>query len=328
MVSMSRETADEIDLAAAEWAARVDRGLTVDEEQALDAWLTGDPRRAGAYGKVHGISLYTRRVKALGVSYEPAKFRPSGVSLSRRGVLLAGGGALAAGVAGVAMIQLGMIERGQRYSTRLGEVNVTPLADGSVMTLNTASRVLVNFSGEARTVHLLEGEALFDVAKDVTRPFVVEAGETSVRAVGTSFSVRRLASTPVRVLVREGVVEVSRRAMAASAPVRIAANTRAIAPVRGEAIAAIAVAAPEVGRELAWREGRIAFEGETLLEAAEQFTRYSSTRIVIDDPSVAAEEITGLFQANDPVGFAQSVAISFDLGVEISTGEVRLHRRL
>jgi transmembrane sensor len=82
----------------------------------------------------------------------------------------------------------------------------------------------------------------------------------------------------------------------------------------------------DVERALAWREGRIAFEGETLAQAVVELQRYSDTRIVIDDPSVANEEITGLFQANNAVGFAQTVATSFGLHAEVSEKQVRLYR--
>ena len=314
---------------AADWAARIDRGLSPDEDQALDAWLAGDPRRVGAYGKVQAMAVHTERARALAPNFDPEKFkgRTASPAVSRRSLLMAGGGAIAASVAGVAAVGLGLVGRGQSYNTRLGEVKVTPLADGSVMTLNTASRVVVNFSDTQRSIRLLEGEALFDVARDASRPFLVEAGETQVRAVGTSFTVRHLGDAPVEVLVREGVVEVNRPARSAMRPVRVAANTRAVASSSSATPVAAAPVAPAViRRELAWREGRIAFQGETLGQAAAQFSRYSETRIAIDDPAIAAEEITGLFQANDPVGFAQAVASSFGLRAEVGAGEVRLSR--
>jgi transmembrane sensor len=330
--AVSSQTAQEIDLDAADWAARVDRGLSPDEELGLDAWLAGDPRRVGAYGRVRAISLHTERARALGPNFNRASFgQPSAfLSPSRRLLLLAGaGGAVAAGIAGVAVVGLGLNGRGAHYATRLGEVNVVPLADGSVMTLNTASIAEVLFTEARRTVRLIQGEALFDVAKDASRPFVVEAGETLVRAIGTSFTVSRFANAPVQVLVREGVVELSPRAAPASVPpMQVEANTRAVAPaVHGAAMTATTVAPSEIGRLLAWREGRIAFEGETLAQAVQQFARYSETHIIIDDTAIASEQITGLFQANDPVGFAQAIASSFDLHAEVGAGEVRLRRR-
>ena len=79
-------------------------------------------------------------------------------------------------------------------------------------------------------------------------------------------------------------------------------------------------------RTTAWLEGRIAFEGETLREAANEFSRYSDVDIVIDDPSIANEKITGLYQTVNPVGFARSMAVIFELKTDISEKQIRLYR--
>jgi len=127
-------------------------------------------------------------------------------------------------------------------------------------------------------------------------------------------------------LVREGVVEVFKPASDA-APVRVSANTMAEASsVQGEAIAARPLPPAQLQRQLAWQTGQIAFEGETLAQAAAEFARYSDTKIVIDDPALAREEITGLFKTTDPVGFAKKTAISLNLHASIGEGEVRLSR--
>jgi transmembrane sensor len=325
-----RQTSQEIDDEAAAWAARVDRGpLSVDDERALAAWLDGDIRRVGAYARTYGLSLHTERARALGADFDPQQFeappratRPP----TRRGLLWLCGGAVAASAAG--LTALGVLRTGwTRFNTRKGEMRVVPLEDGSVMTLNTASEVAVRFTRERRELRLTQGEVLFDVAKDPARPFVVAAADTSVRAVGTSFTVRRLGERPVQVLVREGVVEVRQRSEPATKAVRIAANNRLVARNTGTAGAEVSAVPPkEMSRELSWREGRIAFQGETLSQAAEEFSRYSSTRIVIDDPALAREGIAGLFQANDPVGFAQAVAASLDVKVQVGPDQVRLYR--
>jgi transmembrane sensor len=213
-----------------------------------------------------------------------------------------------------------------RFSTGKGETKVVALKDGSVVTLNTASEIRVTYSDTLRGVELVQGEALFDVAKNKSRPFVVMAGDTHVRAVGTSFTVRRLEAAPVQVLVREGTVDVF-KPETGTAPVRISANSMAEAPLAREAeIAARAVLPAQLHRQLAWQTGQIAFEGETLAQAAAEFARYSDTRIVIDDPVLAREEIAGLFKATDPVGFAQTIALSLNAHARIGEGEVRLAR--
>jgi transmembrane sensor len=86
------------------------------------------------------------------------------------------------------------------------------------------------------------------------------------------------------------------------------------------------VAPAEVHRELAWEDGQLAFEGQSLSQAAAEFDRYSDTKIVIDDPALATEEIAGLFRATDPVGFAQTVALSLKARVIIRENEVHLTR--
>ncbi len=338
------ETAKEIDAAAAEWAARLDRGVLSPEDEArLDAWLAADARRVGAFAKARAVALYSERARALGPQFDPRAFKATGprakgkggakgtvFSPARRWMLW---GTAAAGIGGAVLGGYGLATAGETYVTRRGEMKVVPLADGSVVNLNTDSRMRVLYSAARRAIHLDRGEALFDVAKDASRPFVVYAGDTQVKAVGTSFSVLRLADTPVQITVREGVVEIDRGHLGTAqiAPVRLSANMRAMAPIDSglaapAPIRAVAVAPVEVERSVAWREGRIAFEGETLAEAVKDFQRYSDTRIVIDDPSIAREEVTGLFQANDPVGFAQAVATGFGWHAEVGENQVRLSR--
>jgi transmembrane sensor len=101
---------------------------------------------------------------------------------------------------------------------------------------------------------------------------------------------------------------------------------RAISGESAISVEAAALPANEVGRELAWREGRLSFEGETLQQAASEFARWSDTRIVIVDARLAAEPVTGLFQANDPVGFAQAVSVAFNARATVGEGQVTLSR--
>ena len=133
-----------------------------------------------------------------------------------------------------------------------------------------------------------------------------------------------MADEPIKVLVREGVVEVRQPAL--PAPIRLTANMLTELSVSpGSALPQPQIVdADELNRDLAWRDGRIAFEAETLAEAAAVFARYSDIRIVIDDPAVSSKKITGLFTANDPISFAKAAAGSLGLAVEVRPGEVRI----
>ena len=311
----SKEVYDE----AACWAAKIDAGSLSPEERAtLDVWLAADTRHYGALAQASALLVPAQKPASMRM-VEPV--RPP-----RRSFVL--GGSIAAGLAlaAGAATYVARIWGEGRYRTQIGEMRVIPLNDGSVVTLNTNSEIVVRYSQTQRNIELLQGEALFDVAKNKQRPFIVQTGTTQVRAVGTSFSVKALPDQPVQVLVREGVVEVRRRDVPVAPTVMVASNGRAIAPVDAP-IVANPVETAEVGRELAWRVGRIAFHGEPLGEAAAEFSRYSAVRIQIDDPQVANEKVIGLFVSTDPVGFANAVAVSFDLRAEINGERIRLSRK-
>jgi len=327
---MAAKTAHQIDAEAADWAARLDRGpLSAEDEAALQGWLDGDARALGAFSRMRALALASERARALGPDFDPALFESAATSdsknIPRRRLMQAGGAIAAAALIGAGGAWQFLRYRG-RFVTGKGETKVVALQDGSVVTLNTASEIQVSYSGAVRAVELVHGEALFDVAKNKARPFVVTAGDTNVRVVGTSFSVRRIDAAPIQVLVREGVVEVFKPAQGAK-PVRISANSMAVAQADDvSTIAAMPVPAAQVHRQMAWQSGQIAFEGETLAQAAEEFSRYSDTRIVIEDSGLAREEIAGLFKATDPVGFARTIAISLNAHAKIEEGEVRITR--
>ena len=324
-----RETSTRIDDAAARWAARVDRApLSTEEQLELDQWLSSDSRHLGAFAKAQAISVHFERGRALGSHFDPAHFAEGdpGIRIPRRRVLVLGTVGAAAAIAGTAIVRaISTHDEERTFETQIGETRTVPLEDGSVITLNTSSRVAVSYTHYRRTVRLLGGEGLFDVGKDPLRPFVVDAGAAAVRAVGTSFAVLLLPEMPMTLVVREGVVELDPDADSPRSAIRVPANMRVIVP--GEApIRTMAISPSDIDRELSWREGRIAFQGDSLGAAARQFARYSDISIVFSDPSIAQERITGLFVANDPVEFSKAVALSLRLHVRISDNRVELSR--
>lgn len=247
----------------------------------------------------------------------------SGAAAMSRRRFLWGGGAIAASLA-LAVAGWSIYHRGELYRTALGQTQVVTLADGSVITLNTDTRLWVRFSDAERLIELDHGEALFDVAHNKLRPFIVSADGASVRAVGTSFTVKKLADQPLAVMVAQGTVELTKVSM--TSPVRVSANNVVTVSEKSVAPKPTKISREEVDRAIAWRAGRIAFEGESLSEASAEFARYSDIKIIIDDPSVGRQEITGLFASNDPVSFARAAAMSLGLKAEVGNGEVHLTR--
>jgi transmembrane sensor len=298
-----------IDDAAAEWAARADAGvLGPNDAKALEDWLASDPRHLGAYARASAVLSHFDKARALGPDFEVEEAPPR---FSRRTAFSVMAATLAVTV-GAGTIAHRMIFR--RYSTKLGEMRRVALPDGSTVTLNTASEVVVDFTGDRRNVRLAKGEALFDVAAGGA-PFVVESGGVRLRSGKASFNVRQREGAQVEVLVCQGSVDLA----GAKLPKATLAFARPSAPASIKM-----VDGDDVSRKLAWREGMVAFHGETLAEAAAEFARYGDQRIIIDDPEVARRTVVGLFVASDPQGFANAVATSFGLQAHATADGVRL----
>lgn len=306
---------DDIHLLAAMWAARMDRGVLSELDQILlDNWLIDNSRRLGALARAQA-NLVPRTVIDEPSSETPEAGSARYPQAFARRRLLQAGGALAALAAGLATFALLPEKELQTFRTNPGEVHMLPLEDGSVITLNTDSAISIDFSSDQRTIHLLHGEALFDVAKDPNRPFKVLAGTANVTAIGTSFTVRRMAdrrdSPVVKVEVQSGIVEMAAPTGEKQSQ-RIGANMRATTGLNGE-IVAQPISIEELNRDLAWREGKIAFSGTSLREAVTEFNRYNPLKLEIHDETIAGRTMTGLFSATNPKGFATAVAIGLEV---------------
>ncbi|MBO9560425.1 MAG: FecR domain-containing protein [Caulobacter sp.] len=298
---IERESAADIEARAVRWVVRADQGLLTAAERAeLDAWLAGDPRRAGAHARAEAAWVMLDRAKALsGPSPSPARG-----GMVRRGLLAGLGAAVAACAAIVVVPRL----LSARYGTAVGEIRRVPLSDGSLAAINTDTVLDVAMRPRLRQVKLDKGEAWFQVAKDPQRPFVVESGPVRVRAVGTAFSVRRR-DGGCEVLVTEGVVEAWSQEVGA-APRRVRAGERIF--VSDEVGPASPAAAPiDITRSLAWREGQIVLDGEAFAAAAAEFNRYNARKIVIADETMGEEKLVGWFRTNEPESFARAAASSF-----------------
>ena len=314
---------------AARWAVKAASGaLTPAEERELNQWLEADPRHRGAYVRARAQWVDLDRLAAL---HGPAVALDEPVQMSRRYWIAASVAAVA--VMGGGVSWLAMRDEQQRLVTGIGEVRRIPLADGSIVLLNTDSEVRVRLGTATRDIELSRGEALFEVAHDKTRPFIVRANDTAVRAVGTAFAVR-LQATQVDVTVTEGVVELSdatskataaptTRSAPASRPQRVSANQRAvILPASAPAVSPIPP--PQVSRQLAWREGMVSFDGETLQMAASEINRHNRRQIVVADALLAQRPLIGVFRATDVEGFAQAAAATLKARAVIAEDVIRL----
>jgi transmembrane sensor len=213
----------------------------------------------------------------------------------------------------------------QEYSTDFGGVERIRLEDGSIVHLNTNSVMRVRLRADYRQVVLDRGEALFKVAHDKSRPFDVQAAGTTVRAVGTEFSVRLRESKEVgggqdgvEVLVKEGRVAIDPPKEKPDQPAALPPSISTLSA--GEAVVITAkrlhvekVADTDVSKKLGWTEGRLWFERQRLADVVAEFNRYNRRQMVIADPSIADLRIGGGFEATDPDSFM--AALEKTLGV-------------
>jgi transmembrane sensor len=237
--------------------------------------------------------------------------------------------ALAACVVFIAVVAaaIGWFYHGVTYATGLGEQRTIRLSDSSVIDLNARSRIRVHFTRGERTVELIEGQALFHVAKDSQRPFVVHSDGTAVRAVGTQFDVYRK-RTGVVVTVLEGRVSVT----SAEADAKSASALTPAVLSAGEQLTVTPVAPSkprlaDVSAATAWVQRRFVFEDTPLSDVAEEFNRYSPRQLIIEDPELAERTISGIYSSADPASLIGFLRAQPELQVTETGHEIRVTRR-
>lgn len=210
-----------------------------------------------------------------------------------------------------ATVMLLLRPSGSTLATDIGRQEVAALEDGTRVTLNTDTELSVTFSRSERVVHFSRGEALFDVAHDTDRPFLVKVGDRTVRAVGTSFVIR---SDPTRqsVTLLQGRVAVSQNDGRGGREVMLVPGQRLT--VQNQAVAKIDW--PQIASIMAWRDGRLVLASTPLAEAIAEMNRYTRTPVVLEDPGAASKHITGTFRVAKSEDFARSVAAIYQLRVE------------
>jgi transmembrane sensor len=233
------------------------------------------------------------------------------------------------------------------YATALGEQRSIEFTDGSSVELNSRSRIRVQYSKQERDVELMEGQALFHVAHDTGRPFIVAVGATRVRAVGTQFDVYKKSSATV-VSVVEGRVAVyaterNAAAVPRSPPASPPSEEEPVAPgvtpetgssfllAAGEQLtvtsgSAQKTASPDISGATAWTRAEIVFDSATLSEVAEEFNRYNERQLIIEDPDLLDFHISGTFSSADPESLIRFLRQRPGVQVTETGGQIRVSR--
>ncbi|HEY5759792.1 MAG TPA: FecR domain-containing protein [Steroidobacter sp.] len=186
---------------------------------------------------------------------------------------------------------------GDVIESKQAERRQVMLEDGTVVQLEPETRLRVKYEEKERRVELEHGRALFRVAKNPQRPFLVSADQTSVRAVGTAFGVES-GSRGVVVTVAEGKVAVtdSPKARSSGEEIFLVAGQQVTVPDSG---AVAPVRAVDTTRALAWAQGQLVFENDTLADVVQEFNRYNRMQLSITDAELAARKVSGVFEATD-----------------------------
>jgi transmembrane sensor len=332
--------------AATIWRMRRDApGWSADDEATFQDWLARDELHRRAFertGKVWDLvdsqaatpDVMVIRRDALHRAQRTARSRMArwhrgGVDLSRRGALAAAAGVLA--VAGVAAWPL--LHPGEVYQTGLNERRVVTLQDGSRLSLDAMTKVTVRYTDEARRLTLEKGQARFDVAHDVARPFSVRARDRTVVATGTAFNID-VFGDKARVTLIEGRVIVM-PAKDDVGPLPKPGSThlppRAVELRAGQQLVAVldtptqVVSNVDLQQATAWQQGKLMFDREPLAEAVARMNRYSERKIVIGDPGAGAVEVSGAFDAGDTRGFLEAVTTYLPITATAGQGGVTLH---
>lgn len=281
---------------AARWFVRLQEPtISADEQQRFDAWLSEHPQHRDEFQLLQGLwsaadLLPAPRLKAL---CETPPSRRKRQPLVRYAV---------AASALVVALGLGLFSGlnhpdgySAEFATTLGERKHVALPDGSVIDLNSRSRLLVRYEKDRRVIELTEGEAMFSVEHDTARPFVVEAGSGKVTVTGTRFDVRRDV-TQTRVAVEQGTVKVQGRNAPDNQFISLTAGLGTHVDAQGVVAAAYTVNPAEL---TAWRSGKLVFNNASLSEVVEEVSRYRDKPLTVANPSVASLRLTSVFKSDN-----------------------------
>jgi transmembrane sensor len=292
------------------WAAKLDGStLSASDRAELDAWLAAAPQHRAMLSQYCQFSAdLEQRLPALVIS-GAVKLPAEAVERPRRSWRLAwaGLGLAAAAAVAIAVWPTRPMQQTESVATSVAQRKTLELSDGSRVELNARTSLLVELGAKERHVRMADGEAFFTVAKDPSRPFIIDTPAGSVRVTGTVFNVHADTAAELKVTVVEGSVRVQPGVSAggpSSEPAQLRAHDELTA-VAGHTVVH-QLSTSDLENALAWREGYIVFEGTPLRDALARLSRYHG-RTITADPAIADQPIGGRFRLDDLDVFLQSI---------------------
>ena len=315
---------DPIAAQAAEWFVRLHgEAASGDDWAAFEAWLQASPAHARAYERLERVWMELDEDRdALAEALRPPA-RPS-ARARPRWAWPAAAAALAASLAVAMGLTLTMRPAAAPaiYETRPGQLMEVALADGTRVRLNAATRLSVVMERHARRVEMADGEAVFDVAHDPARPFLIEVGDRQVKVVGTEFDLRHRDGR-MEVTVRRGVVEVRPAGAAAARPARVTVGQQ-YAHRDGDPGATVAPA--DVADAFDWTQGQLIYRDRPLSEVAADISRRFGVDVRPADPQTAAMRFTGVLVTDSAPQVLKRLQAFTGVTAETAGGTVLLHK--
>jgi len=316
------EPQNEIGDQAAEWLLRQDDAQwSADDQTQLDAWLGQSHQHLAAYWRLKAGWTRAERLAAL----KPSQMRPESVTKPKtaRPFFRFAVAACVVGITG-AVFAYNWLSQERVVGTAVGQRAKLTLDDGTHIELNTNSAIVAKITPWRRTVELQRGEAFFDVRHDAARPFMVLAAGHRITDLGTKFSVRESkAGLKVTLIEGRARLETANPALQHHATDLVPGD---VAIVTANAMSVEKMPTRAVTERLAWRTGKLVFDHATLAEAAAEFNRYNSTKIVIA-PEAAGLQINGIFDAGSVGPFTRTAQFAFGLAIEKRGNEIIVYRK-
>lgn len=327
---MSAQVYDE----ASVWIAKLDNGLSLEEEDSLRHWLSASRHNQELLFKMAGLwdrlSVLSRLSEICPHPHIQVVRFPW---LKYAACLLI---ILVAGIWGADTFyhreapdsreSAAILVPENVYETAVGEQSRINLVDGTQLVLNTNTFVQINYSDQHRLLTLERGELHIIVAPDKSRPLSVIAGDTIIQAVGTTFNIEITSNHQIELLVTEGKVRVGvfnipPTGVAQAVPFMLPPDSMTVSAGE-ETILGLPVfeletiETDEIEVKLSWREGNLIFRGETLEEAVAEISRYTAVEFVILDEKSKKVRVAGLFKAGDVNGLLAALEENFDVTYE------------
>lgn len=345
---------------AAAWLARLHGpSRTPAVEAAFRQWLNENPENATQFEYLTGLWDLSTALPVAGTArISPWKF--PGEAPRRRATVRPRYLAIAAGFLLLATASIFVYQQYvSGYSTDVGEQRILTLDDGTRISLNTDTALRVKLTDTLRLVQLKQGEALFSVAKDPNRPFLVTAGNRTITALGTSFLIRTdhkktaitlidgkiAVTTDAKYLPPSRTTRLSRSSVEGpgvkpakprteeqivlTPGQRLTISSSRKAPTgEAESGEATTIDTPRIDTITAWRRGEVVLERTTMADAIDEMNRYDETQLVIDSPQIENLQISGIYQTGDSRRFAQTIAQLYDLQLTQTGNQLRLAQKL